>query len=385
MAFIDTERGVCISGFKAAGARKGKYGVAVILADRVCTATGVFTRNSVKAAPLKLTRSRLKNGIRAVVANSGNANACTPTGLEDARAMGEHAAEVLGVEARNVAVGSTGIIGRSLDLDTVKTLIREASKGLSSSRKASLEAAKAIMTTDTVPKMFSARYKGIEVGGITKGAGMIKPEMATTLVYLTTNADLSQDRLKTALMKSADNSFNMITVDNDMSTNDMILLLSNRVKKCRPSDLQRLLDHVLTELAKKVAFDGEGATKNIEVEVYNARDLNTARKGAKAVVASPLVKSMFYGVNPNWGRIIAALGSAIKVDYRRVDVVFKSGNKRTTVLKQGVGGDLRKARALMKNREVRVEINLNQGGRYSATAWGCDLTPEYVKINAGYS
>jgi glutamate N-acetyltransferase/amino-acid N-acetyltransferase len=384
MAYGKTRRGVCTEGFKAYGLREGRYGVAVIKAVDVCDCVGVFTRNSVKAAPVVYTKRVINNGVQAVVANSGNANTCVPEGLRDAMEIASAAAFELGVEPENLAVSSTGIIGRRIDVDAVVKLARKAALKLASTPKASLEAAKAIMTTDMKPKQYSIQYNGIQVGAICKGAGMISPDMATMLCFITTNADLPRAALKYSLDKAVEESFNMIVVDGDMSTNDTVLLLSSRRRKCTSKTFTPMLKHVCTELAKQIAGDGEGASKFLEFTVKGARNMREARIAAKAVASSPLVKTAFHGENPNWGRITAAIGSKIKIDAMRTDITFKSKKGSATVLEKGAAGNLKEAKKVLKAKDIIVRINLNSG-RFSATAWGCDLTPEYVKINAGYN
>ena len=377
-----SEQGVCIDGFKASGLKRGKYGLALIVNDGVCKSAGVFTRNSVKAAHVLLDGKKLESGIQVIVINSGNANCCVKNALQDAGKMCELAAKALGIDAENVAVASTGIIGKKLDLGIVEELTREAGKTLS--EKGSHLAAEAIMTTDTFSKEISVEFNGIKVGGIAKGAGMINPDMATMLCFLTTNANLGTKELQRALSKSVDSSFNMLSIDGDMSTNDTVLLLSNGKFDCSREDFQMVLDYATVELAKMIAKDGEGATKLIEVEVSGAADNETARKGAKAVVSSDLVKSAIYGENPNWGRIVSALGSVIELNFEKIDIEFQSEKGKAEVVKHGSVKDLKKASEILKGKEIRILVNLGSGNR-EATAFGCDLTPEYVRINAKYS
>jgi glutamate N-acetyltransferase / amino-acid N-acetyltransferase len=384
MEFRETRYGVCSPGFRAWGQRSGKYGVALIVADKVCDCAAVFTRNSVKAGSVKFTKRMVAGGVQAVVANSGNANCCVPSGVEDAAEMASSTARVLGVPGGNVAVSSTGIIGRRMDMIAVKGLIEEAAEGLTPSPNGSLQAAKAIMTTDTRIKMYSAELRGIKVGGICKGAGMIAPNMATMLCFITTNASLPRKRLQAALDESAETSFNMVSVDGDMSTNDTVLLLSNKTKKCGFEDFKGLLAHVMTELAKMIARDGEGASKFLEVEVKGAKNTKEAREAVKAVVNSPLVKTAFYGENPNWGRIVAAIGSRITIDETKIDLTFECGKNNAKLVSKGRLLNPEPARRILANRNIRVVVDLRDG-KASATGWSCDLTPEYVKINAGYS
>jgi glutamate N-acetyltransferase / amino-acid N-acetyltransferase len=384
MDFRETRYGVCMPGFRAWGVKRGKYGVALIVSDKVCDAVAVFTKNSVKAAPVKYTRKMVGNGVQAIVANSGNANCCVPNGLDDAQEMALEASRALGLKARNIAVSSTGIIGRRMDIAQVGELIAEVAGSLAPSPNGSLQAAKAIMTTDTRIKMYSAEYRGIKVGGICKGAGMIAPDMATMLCFITTNARLSRVQLQACLREAAESSFNMVSVDGDMSTNDTVLLLSNKTQKCKSDDFTRLLAHAMGELAKMIARDGEGASKFLEVEVKGARSVKDARLAVKAIINSPLVKTAFYGENPNWGRIVAAMGSRIKVDETKVDLSFHSGKSSAKLVSLGKIQNPDAAKAILANRNIGVLVDLREG-KHSAVGWSCDLTPEYVNINAGYN
>jgi glutamate N-acetyltransferase/amino-acid N-acetyltransferase len=325
-----------------------------------------------------------KGEVQAVIANSGNANACVAGGLEDAKKMCEIAAKKLGISPEKVAVASTGIIGRKIDLAVIEKLADKASKGLSSSPEGSTNAARAIMTTDTKEKQLSFEYKGVDIGGICKGAGMIAPNMATMLCFITTNADLGSADLHDCLKKSADDTFNMLVIDNDMSTNDMVLLLSSGTVKCGKDDFQFLLSHLSRELAKMMAADGEGATKFVEVEVTGAKDKETARKAVKAIISSSLVKTAMHGENPNWGRIAAAMGSVIEYDFEKIDLYFSSGKEKAAVVEKGEMKDLASARKVLKNAKIKVSVNLNSG-KESAVGWGCDMTSGYIKINAEYN
>ncbi|ODS42745.1 MAG: hypothetical protein MSIBF_05475 [Candidatus Altiarchaeales archaeon IMC4] len=377
-----TGRGVCIGGFTAGGAKDGKYGVAIIKNNSVCRCAALFTRNSLKAAPVLVSRENVKNGIQAIVANSGNANACTPNGLADAKKMCRIAAGALSVDEKNIAVASTGIIGRLLDMGKVEALIGEVSGGLSAGK--SPDAARAIMTTDTVKKEISVEYKGIEVGAIAKGVGMVCPGMATVLCFVTTNANLSDAELYESLKSAADSSLNMLIVDGDMSTNDCLFLLSEGTKKCSALDFRHALDYVLVEITKMLARDGEGATKLIEADVIGGETPEIARTCARAIVTSPLVKTAIYGENPNWGRIAAAVGSVADVDFENLEIRLKSENGEATTLKKGQGGDLKQAEAVLRGKEILIIVNMNSGNG-KARAFGCDLTPGYVKINAEYN
>lgn len=384
MNMLETDKGVCVDGFKAAGVREGKYGVALIAADCVCEAAGVFTKNSVTAAPVAWTRRIIKNGLQAVVANSGCANACVKEGLKDARKMAKLAGSALNVEKTHVGVASTGIIGRRINLEVVEKLVQEASAKLSKSSKASMDAAKALMTTDTTPKQVSAEHNGIQVGGICKGAGMIAPDMATMLCFITTNAEFTGSQLKTALATAVGKSFNMTAIDGDMSTNDTVVLLASGKKKCNAKTFQKLLDYVTLRLAQMIARDGEGASKYLVVDIINAKNESSAVKAAKAVITSPLVKTALYGENPNWGRIMSSIGSRIRVKPMNVTITFTSAKGSVRVFDRGRIGNLEKARKILKEKDITATVNLRLG-KSKATAYGCDLTEEYVRINAGYN
>ena len=380
---IHTKSGICIDNFKAFGIKEGKYGVALIVNNEPCETAAVFTKNTAKAAPVLLDIEKLKKGgkFRAVIANSGNANCCTRSGISDAEKMCEIASGKLGIDPGKILVSSTGIIGKKLDVCEIERLTNKIE--ISEANSKSLSAAKAIMTTDTVPKEISIEYKGIKIGGILKGVGMIAPNMATMLCFLATNADFEKQELQSALKAAVDDSFNMLVID-DMSTNDTVILMSNGKFKCNFNDFQYALKQVCLELTKKMAFDGEGATKFLEIVVCGARTKNDARKGARAVVSSYLVKSAMFGENPNWGRIAGALGTVIEFDFQKTDVIFESGEKSYYVVEKGEIADLKPAAEILKSREIKIIVNLNSGNE-SATAYGCDLSYGYVKINAEYN
>ena len=374
--------GVCIDNFRAAGVREGKYGVALVVNDKICETVGVFTGNNIKAAPVLLSMKNIKNGFQAIVANSGNANACTVKAMENARRMCDIAGRELGINSENIGVASTGIIGRELDMLRIEKLIKRAVQNLS--KKRSKNAAEAIMTTDTRTKEISLEYKGIKIGGICKGSGMIAPNLATMLCFLTTNADLSKDTLQKELKDVVDNSFNMLIIDGDMSTNDTVILMSNRNKKCRLQDFRYILNYACIKFARMMAMDGEGVTKFMEIEVKNAKTEKDARDGARAIASSPLVKTAIHGENPNWGRIIAALGSKVKFDFEKTDMVFESGVKRAVAVKNGKGMNLDSVRKILNNREIKIIIDI-KSGKYGARAFGCDLSQEYIRINSEYN
>ncbi|RLI86123.1 MAG: ornithine acetyltransferase [Candidatus Altiarchaeales archaeon] len=379
------DRGICIDNFRASGVREGGYGVAIIVNDTPCETAGVFTTNNLKAAPVLVTREKIKkNNLQVIIANSGNANACVKDGINDARKMCEITGRELDINPENIGVASTGIIGKKLDMELIEKLTKKTAMELSNSPKGSENAAKAIMTTDTREKQLSFEYKGIKMGGICKGSGMIAPNLATMLCFLTTNANLSKNELQYSLNKAVEESFNMLVVDNDMSTNDMVLLMSNGKMECELKDFQFLLNYITREFARLIARDAEGATKFLEVQLLGTKDRETARVGARSIVSSSLVKTAMYGENPNWGRIIAALGEVMELDFEKLDLSFESKGERAMVVEKGNLKDLGNAREILKNDEIKVIVNLNSGEE-NAIAWGCDLTPEYIKINAGYS
>jgi glutamate N-acetyltransferase/amino-acid N-acetyltransferase len=393
------------SGFKAAGVHAGikksnkdKPDVAVIYSDVPARVGGVFTRNRIKAAPVLLSQKVVVGGLaQGVVANSGNANACTGLeGEETAALMALWMAEELGIDEKQVIVSSTGVIGHQLPRDIVKMGIKKACAHLS--QEGGHDAALAIMTTDLFPKEIAVRARIgdalISVGGMCKGSGMIHPNMATMLAFITTDANVDADVLQQALKNAVDKSFNMITVDGDTSTNDMAVILANG-KAGNPvidgnspllNEFQEVLDYVCMGLAKMLAKDGEGASKFLEVQVKNALSVKDARAAAKAVVSSSLVKSAIFGEDANWGRILCAVGySGAEIDPKTVEIWLESAAGREKVAELGTGLEFSEenAKKILREKEIKVRIDLHQGEE-EATAWGCDLTYDYVKINADY-
>ncbi len=398
-----------VPGFLAAGVRAGvkRRGLDLMLLvseDGPVAAAGTFTTNLIKGAPLLVTTKHVKNGeLAAVVANSGSANAYTGKwGLRDARRMARLVARLLKLHTDDVAVASTGLIGLHLPMRKIETGIRAAVEELSNSREASLNAVKAIMTTDTTPKEIAVRVDlgdgtPVTIAGIAKGAGMIHPNLqtATMLAFIVTDAVVSSAALRAALQNSIDQSFNMINIDNETSTNDMVLALANGRAKNRPITLkhpdkqfQAGLDEVLTELAWMIAKDGEGASHLIEVQVKNARNKGDARRAALAVAGSNLVKAAIFGRDPNYGRVIAALGySGAWFDPSKLSLELVSDRGRVDLVKRGKPRPwraIRRARDLMRSREIEIHVDL-AAGKACATAWGCDLTYDYVRINAKYT
>lgn len=385
-------------GFLAAGVHAGikrrKKDVALVYSEWPCAAAGVFTTNRVKAAPLLVTRERVMQGpVRAVVVNSGNANACTgQRGLEDARQMAALCARALGVAEEEVLVASTGVIGVPLPMEKIAAGIEEAAKALSV--QGAHDAALGILTTDTRPKEIAVRcdVDGVtfRIGAMAKGSGMIHPNMATMLAFITTDAGADRSFLQEELKKAVDVTFNMITVDGDTSTNDMVLLLANGAEAnawIEPGTrlaeaFSRALLHVCTELAKMIAADGEGATKLVEVRVLGARSERDARLAVKAIAGSSLVKTAVYGEDANWGRILCAAGySGAEFDPERTTVYLGD----VKVFEGGLAADFDEAEAkrALSGSQVRITVDLG-AGEAQATGWTCDLTYDYVKINASY-
>lgn len=390
--------GICaVEGVLASGSRNGKYGVAVIF-SKESIASAVFTSNKVVAAPVIFTKEVVKDGkISAIVANSGNANCFTGReGLEDAKLMAKKVAAKLNIKSEDVAVASTGIIGRKMPMDIIEPLIDESIETLENSHEASFKAAEAIMTTDTYPKEISVQTtltdgSIVKIGGIIKGSGMISPNMGTMLCFITTDVNASTDDLNKALKTAVSKSFNMVVVDGDESTNDTVILMSSGKSGKIEKKFQDALDFVCIELAKMMARDGEGATKYMEVTVNGAASKEDAKAAAKAVTGSSLVKTALFGADPNWGRVVAAAGySGAQMDEKKVDIIFESENETVEIVKKGLimaaekSKDLETAEKIMKEDEIKIIINLNLG-EYSATAYGCDLSCDYVRINSEYS
>ncbi|MGI6492164.1 MAG: bifunctional glutamate N-acetyltransferase/amino-acid acetyltransferase ArgJ [Peptococcaceae bacterium] len=387
------------AGFSAgtafAGIKKAdKRDIAVIYSRVPAAAAGVFTLNKVKAAPVLLTMQHLANGAaRAVAVNSGNANACNgEQGLQDARAMAGAAAETLGLAAEEVVVASTGVIGVKMPMEKVLPGIRAAA-GAVAPENGHL-AAQAIMTTDTFPKEIAAQLqlgdRRVTIGAMAKGSGMIHPNMATLLCFITTDAAIAPAYLKQALRYAVERSFNLITVDGDTSTNDMVVILANGLAANPVIDqedsnyvaFRDALTAICISLARDIARDGEGATKLITVEVRGANTEEDARRIAKAVAGSSLVKAAIFGRDANWGRIICAAGySGADFDPEKVDIYL--GDEQ--VAGQGSSMDFSEERALdiLSKDNVTITLELNSG-QAGAVAWGCDLTYDYVKINADY-
>jgi len=380
------------AGATYAGIKKGKDLDLGLLASEVpCVAAGLFTTNRIKAAPVVLCQQRLRSDrASAVVANSGCANACTgEQGLADAEEMARLAAGAIGVPPEDVLVASTGVIGQRLPMERLRAGMAQ----VMLSRNGGHRLARAIMTTDTVPKETAVRSEegGFTIGGVAKGAGMIHPDLATFLCFLTTDAGVDLAFLKSALRQAADMSFNMVSIDGDTSTNDTVLVLANGLAggeiissgSQRAEIFQQALSELCLYLAKATARDGEGATKLVEVTVNGAQSVAEARAAARTVVSSPLVKTAIYGSDPNWGRVLAAVGrSGVEVVEAKIDLYLG----KLCLLKAGrpQSFDREEAVKLLKEKEISIILDLNLGGG-TATAWGCDLTEEYVKINSHYT
>ena len=396
--------GVCAAkGFKASGIHCGirknrtKRDLALIVSDVVANAAAVYTTNLVKGAPLTVTKKNIADGkAQAVICNSGNANTCNANGIEIAEAMCALVQEHTGVKASDVVVASTGVIGQPLDITPIANGIPALVESLSAEGGAA--AAEAIMTTDTIMKEvaveFTAGGKTCRLGGIAKGSGMIHPKMATMLVFITTDCAISSEMLQKALSCDIANTFNMLSVDGDTSTNDMVTVLANGLAGNAEivsegedfTAFMQALNSVTVSLCRTIAGDGEGATKLLECIATGADKLETAKTAAKSVICSSLLKAAMFGADANWGRVLCAMGSS-KAPFRPeyVDVSFASCAGEILVCKQGeqVNFDEDKAKEIRSQEEVIIAVNLNEGD-HEAECWGCDLTYDYVKINGDY-
>ncbi|MGA8849449.1 MAG: bifunctional glutamate N-acetyltransferase/amino-acid acetyltransferase ArgJ [Dehalococcoidia bacterium] len=385
------------SGFLAGAVHSGikskdELDLAILCSEVPCTAAGVFTTNQIKSAPVILSQRHIAKGrAQAIVVNSGCADACVgKSGLADAQEMAKLTAARLGISLEEVLVASTGVIGVPLPMDKIRTGIPK----IKLTRKGGHDFCRAIMTTDTGLKELAVQVdlKGTKftMGGVAKGAGMIHPNMATMLCFITTDAAVSADFLQAALQKTVDVTFNMVSIDGDTSPSDCVFLLANGLAGNEPIDFdnggtfREALAAVCTHLAKSVARDGEGATKLIEVRVEGAKGQIWARQAARTIAGSPLVKAAIHGNDPNWGRIVAALGrSGARVSEERLDVYLND----VCVMKQGCPAPFNKAEmisALNTSDNVLIRLCLNLGDG-QATAWGCDLSEEYVTINSAYT
>lgn len=396
--------GVCAAkGFTASGIHCGirknhsKRDLALIASAVPAHAAAVYTTNLVKGAPLTVTKQHIADGrAQAVVCNSGNANTCNANGVEIAEQMSALVGAALGIAPEDVVVASTGVIGQPLDITPIADGIPALIAGLSAENGAA--AAEAIMTTDTVPKEIAVEFtlggKTCHLGGIAKGSGMIHPNLATMLVFLTTDAAISAEMLRKALSTDVQNTFNMVSIDGDTSTNDMVTILANGMAGNAEitadgadfAAFMQALNTVTVHLCRCIAADGEGATRLLECRVTGAKDVPTAKTVAKSVVCSSLLKAAMFGADANWGRVLCAIGySGADVDVTAVDVAFRSARGTIPVCENGAGVPFSEELAKEILLEKEIEILVSAGaGEGSATAWGCDLTYDYVKINGDY-
>ena len=400
---ITNVKGIKAAGISAQLKKSGKKDLALIYSEKKAVSAAVFTKNLVKAAPIILNMENIKNGnTQAIIVKSGNANSCTgETGLENAKKMTEFAANELGLKKEEILVQSTGIIGVQLDMKKIETGISKICKEIS--ENGGNDAATAIMTTDTFTKQICAEIeidgKTVTVAGMAKGSGMIHPNMATMLAFTVTDVNIEKSLLQKIFSEITDSTFNMISVDGDTSTNDMACVIANGASENKKivdensegySKFKEALYFVNQELAKLIAKDGEGATKLIEVTVTGAKSKKDAQKVAKSVITSSLFKAAVFGEDPNWGRILCAVGySEAELIVDKVNIFLGNNintlQKGVQVAKNGMGieFDNEKAVKILKNEKVEILIELNDG-EFSSTAWGCDLSYDYVKINAEY-
>ena len=396
--------GVCAAkGFKANGIHCGirknhtKKDLALIYSETKANAAAVYTTNLVKGAPLLVTKAHIEDGqAQAVICNSGNANTCNANGIEIAEKMSKMTADALGIDPSDIVVASTGVIGQPLDTAPIQKGMPKLCGGLSENGGA--DAAEAIMTTDTIPKEIAVEFslggKVCRMGGIAKGSGMIHPNMATMLVFITTDANISSKMLGKALSEDIKNTFNMVSVDGDTSTNDMVTVLANGMAGNAEitedgddfKEFMKALNTITVHLCKMIAGDGEGATKLLECKVCGGKTEEIAKTVAKSIICSSLLKAAMFGADANWGRVLCAIGySGADVDVSKIDVSFRSPKGTIDVCKNGAGVEFSEeiAKEILLEKEIEILVSLGEG-EYSATAWGCDLTYDYVKINGDY-
>ncbi|MBR2371445.1 MAG: bifunctional glutamate N-acetyltransferase/amino-acid acetyltransferase ArgJ [Clostridia bacterium] len=404
MDFVWTNGGVCApKGFKASGVHCGirknktKKDLALIMSDNLCSAAAVYTTNKVYGAPITVTRQHLENGkAQAVICNSGNANTCNADGVQKAKMMADLVSKQSGIPASDVIVASTGVIGQVLPIEPIQQGMAQLVSELN--YNGSDDAATAIMTTDTVKKEFAVGFtlggKQVTIGAIAKGSGMIHPNMATLLCFVTTDVCISPDMLKKALGEVVVDTLNMVSIDGDTSTNDMLTIMANGLagndEITTENDdyviFKNALNEVLTKVSKAIAKDGEGATKLMECVVKNAKSKQLARGIAKSVITSSLLKAAVFASDANWGRILCAIGYAQgEFDVSKIDVDIVSSKGKVTVCQKGAGVDFDEdvATSVLDNDEFTIVVDMHDG-EFDATAWGCDLTYDYVKINADY-
>ena len=396
--------GVCAAkGFKANGIHCGirknhaKKDLAMIVSEKKATAAGVYTTNLVKGAPLQVTKRNISDGYaQAMICNSGNANTCNANGIEIAERMCALVSEKVGVAANDVIVASTGVIGQPLNLEPIANGMDTLCAGLSC--EGSNAAAQAIMTTDTVEKELAVEFtldgKVCHMGGIAKGSGMIHPNMATMLVFITTDAAISSQMLQKALSSDIKNTFNMLSIDGDTSTNDMVTVMANGMAGNQEitaegedfATFMQALNTITVNLCRRIVGDGEGATKLLECIATGADTEEAAKKCAKSVICSSLLKAAMFGADANWGRVLCAIGySGADVDVNKIGVAFRSAKGTVVVCENGAGVPFSEeiAKEILLEKEIEILLTLGNGP-YGATAWGCDLTYDYVKINGDY-
>ncbi len=398
------EGGICAAkGFTASGIHCGirknktKKDLSLICSEVRANAAAVYTTNLVKGAPLLVTKKHISDGhAQAIVCNSGNANTCNANGVEIAEKMSDLTAAALGISPADVVVASTGVIGQPLDLEPIAAGLPVLAGTLSN--EGGDDAAEGIMTTDTVMKKVAVEFtvggKTCRIGGIAKGSGMIHPNMATMLVFITTDTAISSGMLQKALSTDIADTFNMVSVDGDTSTNDMVVVLANGLAGNSEitedgedfAAFMKALNTVTVHLCRMIAGDGEGASKLLECSVTGAKDIVTAKTVAKSVICSSLLKAAMFGADANWGRVLCAIGySGADVDVGKIDVSFRSPKGSIAVCRSGVGIDFSEetAKTILLEKEIEILVGLNDGSA-GATAWGCDLTYEYVRINGDY-
>lgn len=389
-----TAGGVCAS---IKPSNKTKRDLALIYCEKPCTAAAVFTKNLVKSSTITVTQKHLENGVaRAVIVNSGNANTCNPDGVEKAEKMCALAAQELGIDENDVIVASTGVIGQVLPIEPIKNNISSLAKNLS--KEGGTDAAEAIMTTDTIKKEAAVQFtlggKTVTIGGIAKGSGMIHINMGTMLSFVTTDAAISAEMLKEALREVVEVSYNRVSVDGDTSTNDTLAIMASGLagnteiteKNQDYKAFVAALTALCQPIAKKLAGDGEGATKLLICTVSNAKTEKDAKGIAKSVICSSLVKAAMFGADANCGRVLCAIGySGMDVDVNKIDVTLASSAGELLVCSNGMGleFDEDKAKTVLTEREITIKIDLKDGTAYDE-AYGCDLTYDYVKINGDY-
>lgn len=404
MKFIENGTVTSPKGFTASGicgsvkpSNTSKKDIAIIASDTLCSAAAVFTRNLVKSSAITVTQRNLENGrAQAVVVNSGNANTCNADGEEKALRICELTAESLGIDKNDIIIASTGVIGQPIPIEPFEKNISVLAESLS--KEGGTDAAEAIMTTDTVKKeaavCFELGGKTVTLGAVAKGSGMIHINMGTMLSFVTTDAAVSSEMLKAALLEAVEQSYNMVSVDGDTSTNDTLAILANgkagnEVITEKNEDYRIFTDALIMLcklMAKKLAADGEGATKLLVCSVNGAKTVVEAKGVAKSVICSSLVKAAMFGSDANWGRVLCAIGySGCDVDIQLVDVAFRSEAGVVEVCKNGAGIEFSEelAKKVLSEKEINIEVELNDG-ECSAEAYGCDLTYDYVKINGDY-